>query len=401
MADNTRNRPWFPRSSRNFSLGNLSEDVTDWYYQSQNAAEERARLRAMEAINPQLDLRESDARYRANPTRDPDGYIEAAVKDADSRTADDLKSQADMAAFGKPFQRPKMDKARLAGQQQAYLMEQMLAAYGKPVNGMFPAAWRQLPENLSLDLYAYATNQDGYRDRLNSSTEYTGVLGESSPVNTAFTWGQSLPAMIYGAGENIGNAADYGMSKLLGSEPALQFPDAGKNLAYAANTLTAPGQAIAEGIGYAPPIEKGHSAWSDMRDTRKDFDDKVEMWHMGYAKTPYGTTPYEAMQYGSLSDEAQSVKLQEGKQYLEGQRVPEWLAGPLGMALDDLFNPLLDAPGIAAASKAKSFLPLAKQIGIEFAPGQVATGIGLAAQLRAKQLAEEQAKQEQLIGRLR
>jgi hypothetical protein len=331
-----------------------------------------------------------------------------AIEEADSLEYKDLESmdtrermRAVRGRLSNPFQRPKMEKAAHASQQQAHLMEKMLAEHGQPVNGMWPSSWRQLPEELAMDMYAYATNKDGYRDSLNSATESTGVLGESSPVNTALTWGQSLPSTIYAIGENIGNAADYGTSKLLGSEPARQFPDAGKNLAYAANTLTAPGQAIAEAIGYAQPVEKGHSAWSDMKDARQELDDQTHWGMMGHQKTPYGTTPYEAMQYDNLSREAQAVDLQEGKDYFQGQGVPETPAYFLGMATDDLFNPVFDAPGIAAASKARSFLPLAKQIGIEFAPGQVATGIGLAAQIRAKQLAEEQAKQEQLIGRLR
>jgi hypothetical protein len=67
------------------------------------------------------------------------------------------------------------------------------------------------------------------------------------------------------------------------------------------------------------------------------------------------------------------------------------------MATDDLFNPVFDAPGIAAASKTGRLLPIAKQVGIEFAPGQAMTAIGLAAQLRAKQLEEQQ---DELIGRL-
>jgi hypothetical protein len=214
------------------------------------------------------------------------------------------------------------------------------------------------------------------------------------------TWGQSLPSTLYAIGENVGNAADYVTSKAMGGTPGVQFPDAGKNLAYAANTLTAPGQAMAEAVGYAPQAGEGHSAWSDMKDTRQDFDAGVNWGQMGYNPTPYGTTMYDAMQYGGLSDEAQSVDLQEGKDYFMGQGVPETPAYFLGMATDDLFNPVFDAPGIAAASKSGKLLPIAKQIGIEFAPGQVMTGMSMAAQIRAKQL-EDQARQDALIGRLR
>ena len=401
MADELRpgKRPWFPRSSRNFSLGNITEDVTDWYYQSQNAAEERARQQAADAIDPQLDVKEDDARYRFNPQRNPAGYIQAAIQDAVVKQPGDFDTRPNMEAFGQPFQRPKMENARHAGQQQAYLMEQMLAAYGKPVNGMFPSSWRQLPDELAMDMYAYATNKDGYRDRLNSATEYTGVLGEGSPVNTALTWGQSIPSMIYAAGENIGNATDYAVSWLGGGIPGKQFPDAGKNFAYALNTFTAPGQALAEAAGYAPPIEEGHSAWSDMQDARQELDDQTTWDLMGHAPSPYGATPYDAMQYGNLSREAQAVDLQEGKDYFMGQGVPETPAYFLGMATDDLFNPLFDAPGIAAASKTGRLLPIAKQLGIEFAPGQAMTGVGLAGQIRARQL-EEQAKRDALIERL-
>ena len=321
-------------------------------------------------------------------------------KDLDSMDTRELMREMQGRIGGNPFQRPKMEQARRAGQQQAHLMEKMLADHGQPVNGMWPESWRQLPEALALDMYAYAVNKDGYRDRLNSSTEYTGVLGEGSPVNTALTWGQSLPSTLYAIGENVGNAADYVTSKALGGIPGKQFPDAEKNLSYAVNTFTAPGQAIAEAVGYAPPVEKGHSAWSDMKDTRKELDDQTHWGMMGHQKTPYGVTPYDAMQYDNLSREAQSVKLQEGKDYFMGQGVPETPAYFLGMATDDLFNPVFDAPGIAAASKTGRLLPIAKQVGIEFAPGQAMTAIGLAAQIRAKQLAD-QARQDELIGRLR
>ena len=358
--------------------------------------------------DPRLDITEDSARYGINPRKDPARYAQAAIQDADALPAkklEDMDTRELMREMqgrigGNPFQRPKAQNARRASNQQAYLMEQMIAAYGNPVNGMFPESWRQLPEELALDMYAYAVNKDGYRDRLNSSTEYTGVLGEGSPVNTALTWGQSLPSTLYAIGENVGNAADYVTSKALGGIPGKQFPDAGKNLSYAVNTFTAPGQAIAEAVGYAPPVEKGHSAWSDMKDTRKELDDQAHWGMMGHQKTPYGVTPYDAMQYDNLSREAQSVDLQEGKDYFMGQGVPETPAYFLGMATDDLFNPVFDAPGIAAASKTGRLLPIAKQIGIEFAPGQAMTAIGLAAQLRAKQLAE-QAKQDELIGRLR
>ncbi len=358
--------------------------------------------------DPRLDITEDSARYGINPRKDPARYAQAAIQDADALPAkklEDMDTRELMREMqgrigGNPFQRPKAQNARRASNQQAYLMEQMIAAYGNPVNGMFPESWRQLPEELALDMYAYAVNKDGYRDRLNSSTEYTGVLGEGSPVNTALTWGQSLPSTLYAIGENVGNAADYVTSKAMGGIPGKQFPDAEKNLSYAVNTFTAPGQAIAEAVGYAPPVEKGHSAWSDMKDARKELDDQTHWGMMGHQKTPYGVTPYDAMQYDNLSREAQSVKLQEGKNYFMGQGVPETPAYFLGMATDDLFNPVFDAPGIAAASKAGRLLPIAKQVGIEFAPGQAMTAIGLAAQLRAKQLAE-QAKQDELIGRLR
>jgi|LakMenEpi03Aug12_release.lakeMendotaPanAssembly.Ray.scaffolds.fasta_scaffold36881_7 hypothetical protein len=400
MADELRagNRPWFPRSSRNFSLGNITEDVTDWYYQSQAASEDRARQAAADAINPQLNTQEGSAAYRFDPQRQLGRYVEALVQDVSAGVP--TPAAQETAGFQSPFQRPKLPQARQSGLQQAEMMEQMLAAYGKPVNGMFPSAWRQLPEELALDMYAYAANQDGYRDRLTSPTETTGVLGEGSPVNTALTWGQSLPSTLYAIGENVGNAADYVTSKAMGGTPGVQFPDAGKNLAYAANTLTAPGQAMAEAVGYAPQAGEGHSAWSDMKDTRQDFDAGVNWGQMGYNPTPYGTTMYDAMQYGGLSDEAQSVDLQEGKDYFMGQGVPETPAYFLGMATDDLFNPVFDAPGIAAASKSGKLLPIAKQIGIEFAPGQVMTGMSMAAQIRAKQL-EDQARQDALIGRLR
>jgi hypothetical protein len=318
-------------------------------------------------------------------------------KDLDSMDTRELMRALQGRIGGNPFQRPKMEQARRAGQQQAHLMEKMLADHGQPVNGMWPESWRQLPEALALDMYAYAVNKDGYRDRLNSSTEYTGVLGEGSPVNTALTWGQSLPSTLYAIGENVGNAVDYGTSWVLGGTPGKQFPDAEKNLAYAANTFTAPLQALADAADPVP-VEKGHSAWSDMKDARKAFDDQAEMWQMGYAKTPYGTTPYEAMQYDNLSDEAKSVKLQEGKGYLEGQGAPEWLSRHLGPALDSLFNPYLNAPGIAAASKTRRFWPVAKELAIEFGPDQAIGAINMASQLRARQLADQQ---DELIGRLR
>lgn len=374
------------------------------YYPDKISEEEQARRDAVDSLDPRLDLREGSPAYKFNPQEAPGRFINELVAQTDAMKAKDRLGTQEAVEetagrlFGNPFQRPKGKNARLAGQQQAYLLEQALAAYGKPIMGKYPDTWRQLPDALTDEMYAYATNSNGYRDRLNSPTEYTGVLGEGSPVNTALTWGQSVPSMIYATGENIGNAVDYATSYLLGGDPVTQFPDAAKNFQRSLNTFSAPGQALAQAAGYALPIEKGHSAWSDMKDAREALDEQTKWDLMGYAPNPYGTTPYEAIQYGNLSAEAQAGAQQEGREYLEGQRVPSWLATPLGMLLDDLFNPVLDAPGIAAASQTRRLWPMVKQLGMEFGPGQATAGIGLAGQIWDRQL---RAKEDALIERLR
>lgn len=295
------------------------------------------------------------------------------------------------------FYRPKMPNAAKADAQHAYFYDRLLEELGRPAKpGVKPDAWKELTPEVSDSLLAYAEDRDGFRTALKSNQEYTGVLGEGSPVNTAMTWMQSLPGMVYGAGQMLGNAADYAVSSVAGIEPAVQYPDAAKKTMAAVDTFSAPGQELARIAGYGP--EENSSAWSEMRRTRKKNDEGVQAFgpeRVFYKPNPWGSRVSDIQHSDNLSKEAQATRVMlDGQEMLEGARVPSYLAAPLGMLMDDIVNPVLNVSGLKAA---KTLPALARWAATEFLPSQAMLGIGAAANYMQKSKEQEL---DELIDRL-
>lgn len=296
------------------------------------------------------------------------------------------------------FSREKMPNAAKADAQHAYFYDKLLSELGRPTQpGVKPEAWKDLNPAIADSLLAYAEDKDGFRTALTADQEYTGILGQGSPVNTALTWMQSLPGMVYGAGQMLGNAADYAVSSATGIQPAVQYPDAAKKAMAAVDTFTAPGQEIARLAGYGP--EENSSAWSEMNRTRERNDEGIQAFEaverLLYEPTPYGSRISDIQHNDNLSKEAQATRVMlDGQEYLEGAGVPEYIAGPAGMFLDDVMNPLLNVPGL---KQAKTLPKLARWAATEFLPSQAMLGIGAAANYMQK---SKEQQMDELIGRL-
>lgn len=304
------------------------------------------------------------------------------------------------------FRRSKMPNAAQADAQHAYFYDKLLEELGHPTSpGVKPPAWKDLNPAIADSLLAYAEDKDGFRTSMQSPQESTGVLGSGSPVNTALTWIQSMPGMLYGAGQMVGNAADYAFSSGFGAggamgetelmaEPAVQYPDAAQRTMAAVDTFTAPGQEIARRAGYGP--EENRSAWTAMQKTKEKNDEGIKPFEaverLLYEPTPYGSRISDIQHNDNLSKEAQATRVMlDGQEYLESMRVPEFVAAPAGMLLDDIFNPLLGAPG------GKSIPHLVRWAATEFLPSQAMLGIGAAANYMQK---SKEQQMDELIGRL-
>ncbi len=363
--------------------------------QTEREAREAAALLALEV--PERDVQTDGPLYRVSPD-DPGAYIRALIEQARELEVSPPPSGTNPGLF----QRWKMPNAQRADAEQAYVMDQMLAAYGKPTApNVIPEQWKTvMPEEMQKNLMAYATDADGYRTNMRYPGESTGVLGEGSPVNTAMTWAQSLPSMAYGAGQGLANAADYVVSMNLGETPAIQYPEAGKNFKAALDTFTAPGQELARMAGYGP--EKNDSVWSAMREVREQNDADVVPFTRGrldYAPSAYGPRAQDRQHWQDLSQEVQQTGRQlDGIRYLEEARVPGYVAYPLGMFMDDIMNPFLDAPGLKSAVGSGSLGRLGRAAAVEFAPSQALMGVGAVGGMMQK--TREQQAIDEFIERL-
>ena len=357
---------------------------------AERLAREEAALRALEV--PERDVQTDSPTYRVSPSN-PGDYIRALVEQSKSVQTERPPD------WSKPglFTRWKMPNAMQADAQQAYVFDQLLAAYGAPTHpGEIPERWSGLSPDMQKTLMAYATDADGFRTAIRSKDESTGVLGSGSPVNAAMTWLQSLPSMAYGAGQGLANATDYVVSTATGGIPGTQYPKAGERFQTALDTFTAPGQEIARRIGYGP--ERNESVWTAMEDARRENDANVVPFtedRVFYEPSAYGPRGADRKHSADLSDEVQRTSKQlDGSQYLLEANIPPSVAYPLGMAMDDMLNPLFNRPGFQQAIKSNSLGKLARRAAEEFAPGQALLGISAAAQYR------QQAEIDKMLQRL-
>lgn len=381
-----RKKSWFPRSSRNFSLANIEQDIWDWGYQreaDQRDAQEAAALASLP--DPNVNHAEGSARYRFDPQRDPGGYIRALVEETNAVRRGDPQ-------FGR-FGPQLVHRNKTPGQldndaRQRYFMDQVLAAYGRPEQpNVPPTSWGSLPEDMQMDMMAYAMDKEGYRSTLSDPEEYTGVLGPGSGLGTAMTWSMAFPAMGYGA---------VGMAQ--GDDGA------DERFTRALNTATAPGQFLAAAAGYAPEPQPGHSAWKDQADTRGKWNNAHWTEGLQYAPNESGPRAADLVKDFAQSQESQAGRMEEGAEFFERQGVPKTAARFAGAATDALANPLFNFSGVGSALKSMKALPVATQALYEFGPDMaIATGLTVGEYLAAQQeerQRREQERMDRLIGRL-
>lgn len=279
-----------------------------------------------------------------------------------------------------PHSRLKSNERLQSDYQQMQYMDRLLSAYGKPeAPDHTPESWASIDQALPPEearalkdsLRAYATDADKYRSKLRSRHEDTGFFDYGSPLNTAMNWGQGFASAIYGVGQNVYQGTDWLASKALGIQPQPSRPT---NFTQALNTITAPGQYIAEVAGYANPAKDDHSAWSAMESVRRDID-KSDRWDTPermYAPNDAGASMMDAIRASGRGAELGINPLTDGRTYWEsvGLGPNRWYGGAapwLGAFSDAVLNPYLDAPGIVSASKQlPRIAPIARQLAEEF-----------------------------------
>ena len=366
MADISAREPsWYPTfpytRTRGFSLENLGRDASDWWYESGRAAEDSQRRQDLGSM-----LVPNNLAKRSIAQDNPERYIRDLIAEVEAAEAPTRPN--DLGSFGPPMlQTPKTGERREADAKRAKFIEGMLTGYGVPKElDVVPPAWDAIDEGygpgageLKDAMMKYATNTGGYRSQNNAAFEPAGLLGPGSGLNTAMTWAQSTPAMLYAAGEAVAAAVD--------PESAAD-KDPGKSFMRALNTFSAPGQALAGAAGYASPVDSQHSAWSGAEAARKSFDAAIP-WH------EFNPEPARQLR-DSIATSAGD--LPSGRQYFMNRGVPAAPAAVLGGLADDLFNPFLNIPGLAAASKLKTLGPVTREALTEFGPGLLLNGLGAA-----------------------
>lgn len=191
-----------------------------------------------------------------------------------------------------------------------------------------------LPPDLSGPLIEY---KHGRMDDLGSPYQYNGFFQGRAPLAKGFQWWASMPAAALNASRLAADAIDPAQKR---------FPDAGKNLAKAVNTLTAYG---AEDYGMVP---KGTGTVAD-----------------DYAAEHYarGQVPWQALDrskpFGEIREITQANidrAIPSSHQHLMESGVPEGAALPWGAMMDMMLDPY---PGfVGAAAKARRGLPFAREL---------------------------------------
>lgn len=355
--------PTFPYTrARGFSLSNLERDMWDWGADrtqlAERARQERA-LRAIEDARPDMDRRRAPFVQSAAQS-DPGRAIAELVQEVEA--IDSAPMRADyidpLTRHGKSPERALQDAKR-----DKYLTG-LLERFGYPEKlHQYPETWKAIQgpdaENVKSAMMRYAADSDRYRSDNQSASEYHGVIGYGAPLHTVMTWGQGMPGMYYAAAEANAKAADpVGAPE---KDPEGRFM-------HALNTFTAPGQAMAEAIGYAPETPDDHSAWSAQEAVRREWDKQIG-WH--------DLQPELARAMRDATTGA-ADKQMLGREYFTNRGFSPTVAAIAGGVTDDLLNPLMDIPGIGAAARAKGagrLLRTAHQVGQEIAPGLAINGL--------------------------
>jgi hypothetical protein len=269
--------------------------------------------------------------------------------------------------------RQKSAEGQLQSSKQEAFYQNLLRMYGTPdSSGRPPESWSKLPPHVRKNLEAYAYNLDGFRDKISSGYESTGIIGPESAVGTGLTWLQSLPSMAYEGGRVLGNQA----SAAFGGRDDVYDT----NFNDAANTALAPFSAAVKPVtdlyapGYSPEsaFSRGGAA---LKAIDKQFGDMPWDSEMhGYLPKDGGAWGGEApsiagrLKYrGGITDAIDKSSLTTGSEFLEREGVPG--APVLGALMDATMNPLFSVSGLKNANamwKAGAKLPLAKWAGGEY-----------------------------------
>lgn len=211
-----------------------------------------------------------------------------------------------------------------------------------------------LPHQLAGPLSKY---NHGRMSDLDSPYQYNGVFQGRAPLAKAFQWWASMPAMALNTSRLAANAIDPAQKR---------YPDAGKNLAKAVNTLTVYG---AEDYGLVP---KGTGTVAD------DFANE------SYAR---GQVPWMALDrsepFGEIRESTQANidrAIPSSYQHLAEAGIPENVAMPWGAMMDMMMDP---HPGfVGAASRARRGLPygreLAREVGLGMGPSSAPPAVDAA-----------------------
>lgn len=370
MADELRpvEPSWYPTfpytRSRGFSLENVQRDMGELWADRTQLAERARQERALKAIQDSqsdMDRRRAPLRQSAAQSN-PDRAIAELVAEVQAMENPGYQPGP---AYVDPFHIAKTPERSLQDAKRAKYLSGMLDRFGYPTDlHQYPESWSAIQgpaaESVKSAMQRYATDAEGFRSDNQSPVEYAGVIGYGSPLRNAMTWAQGMPGMYYAAAEMGAKAADpVGAPE---KDPSGRFM-------HALNTFTAPGQAIAGAVGYAPETAGDHSAWSAQEAVRREFDKQIDWGNM---------QPEMAR---ALRDEVvnRADRQMLGKEYFTNRGASPTVAAIAGGLTDDLLNPLVDIPGIAAAAKAKGagrLLRTGYQIGQEIAPGLTLNGLG-------------------------
>lgn len=357
--------PTFPYTrARGFSLENLQRDMGELWNDRVDVIERERQdraLKAMERSRPDMDRRRAPFVQSAAQS-DPGRAIAELVQEVEA--VDQPKGKLSDVLYASPLYHTKSPERALQDAKRDKYLTGLLERFGYPEKlHQYPETWQAIQgpdaENVKSAMMRYAADMDFYRWENRAPVEYHGVIGYGAPLHTVMTWGQGMPGMYYAAAEANAKAADpVGAPE---KDPEGRFM-------HALNTFTAPGQAMAEALGYAPEAPDDHSAWSAQEAVRREWDKQIG-WH--------DLQPELARAMRDATTGA-ADKQMLGREYFTNRGFSPTVAALAGGVTDDLLNPLMDIPGIGAAARAKGagrLLRTAHQVGQEIAPGLAINGL--------------------------
>lgn len=212
--------------------------------------------------------------------------------------------------------------AEYANDQRRAELLRRLSEYSKDINPL-----SAFGPDLGGDIQAY---RRGKID--NTPYHHRGFFTPGAPLHTGMQWWASVPALFYNTGKVLGNQITPGM-----------YPEAERNLAKAANTLT---MYAAEDYGLAP---KGTGTIAEDADEANYARGRV-----GFSQPASVLEAYGALQQEKAQDKIDQA-IPSGWQHYESLGLPPEAAVPLGVMSDIVLDPYSSAGSamrLARAGKA-------------------------------------------------